>query len=205
MLMRLAIAVLISLVATPAMADGRYSADRYDSRIEVLDGGTMRVTETIALRFETGTFTQFFRAIPVRMTDGIEIVSASMDGRSMAEGKGPGQFERSGSSTVRVTWRFAPTPPSTHTFDLVYLVHGVVRREENADVLAWRILPTEHRYHIASSTADIYLPAQPARSPMREARRVGEWSLEVNDRHIRITANDIRGNGWLETSVDLPH
>jgi hypothetical protein len=32
------------------------------------------------MRFVSGSFTQFYRAIPVRRTDGIEIVSVSMDG-----------------------------------------------------------------------------------------------------------------------------
>jgi Predicted membrane protein (DUF2207) N-terminal domain len=98
------------------MAAGRYSADRYDSRIEVLHGGTLRVTETITIRFETGSFSQFFRAMPRRLTDGIEIESASMDGTPMAIGSDPGHVQISGSSNTRVTWRFAVTAPATHTF-----------------------------------------------------------------------------------------
>ena len=201
---RFVLAILFSLVAAPAMADGRYSADRYDSRIEVLDGGTMRVTETIAIRFETGTFKQFFRSIPARMTDGIEIVSAKMDGQQLTEGDGPGHVEIGGSSSVKVTWRFPPTSPSTHTFDLVYLVRGVVRQEEDADIIAWRILPAEHGYSIASSTVDILVPAPPTRAPVLETRRVGDSSVQVRDGRIRIAASDIGRNGWLETWVHLP-
>ena len=204
MLTRFVLATLIFLVAAPAMADGRYSADRYDSRIEVLDGGTMRVAETIAIRFETGTFTQFFRSIPVRMTDGIEIVSASMDGQQLPEGEGPGRIEISGSSNVRVTWRFPPTSPSTHTFDLVYLVHGVVRQEQTDDVVAWRILPSEHRYAIDSSTVDLIVPASPTTAPLLETRRVGDSRVQLGDGRIEIAASNIRRNGWLEVSVHLP-
>ena len=69
---------LLALLAGAADAK-EYSADRFDSRIEVLRGGMLRVTETVRLRFIDGTFTQFTREIPRRMTDGIEIVSTSMD------------------------------------------------------------------------------------------------------------------------------
>jgi protein-S-isoprenylcysteine O-methyltransferase Ste14 len=204
MLTRLTLGILISLVATPALADGKYSADRYDSRIEALRGGAIQVTETVVIRFESGSFTQFFRAIPVRMTDGIEVVSASMDDQPLARGKGAGQFEISNSSNVRVTWHFPQTPPSTHTFDLVYTVRGVVRQEADADVLAWRILPSEHRYQIASSTADISLPSSPIVAPELETRRVGDSSVRVNDRSVRIDARDLRANGWTQTSIRLP-
>lgn len=204
MLTRLTLAILISLAAAPALADGRYSADRYDSRIAVLDGGTIRVTETVVIRFESGSFTQFFRAIPLRMTDGIEIVSASMDDQPMGKGNGPGQIEISGSSNVRVTWRFPRTTPSTHTFDLVYVVRGVARQEEGADVLAWRILPTEHRYQIASSTVDISVPTQPTLPPALETRRVGDARVRVSERSVTIDATDIRRNGWMQASLRLP-
>ncbi len=204
MLRRCTLAILISLVAVPAMADGRYSSDRYDSRIEVLDGGTIRVSETVAIRFETGSFTQFFRAIPVRMTDGIEIVSASIDGQPMSRGEGPGQFQVSGSSNARVTWRFPRTLPSTHIFDLVYLVHGLVRQENDADVVGWRILPAEHRYQIASSTVDISLPTPPTLPPSLETHRVGDSRIQTSERGVRIIATDIGRNGWMEASVRLP-
>ena len=201
---RLSFAALLLLAATTASGEQRYSADRYDSRIEVLDGGTIRVSETIALRFESGTFTQFYRAIPLRLTDGVEIVSAAMDGRPMPPGDGAGTIQISGSSNVRVTWRFERTGNSTHTFDLIYLVHGVFRVEDDADAIAWHILPTEHRYAIASSTVDIALPAQPIDAPVLETRRAGASSLNLDDRHIRIAAQTIRGNGWLATSIRLP-
>jgi len=204
MLRRFALGILISLVAATALADGRYSADRYDARIEALEGGAIRVTETVVIRFESGSFTQFFRAIPVRMTDGIEIVSASMDDQPMSRGNGPGQIEVSGNSNVRVTWRFPRTSPSTHTFDLQYVVRGAVRQDVDADVLAWRILPTEHRYQIASSAVDISLPSPPTLAPALETRRVGDSSVRVSDRSVKIDARDIRANGWTQALVRLP-
>ena len=162
------------------------------------------MTETIALRFESGTYQQFYRAIPVRMTDGIEIVSASMDGKVFPRGDGPDHIQISGSSNVRVTWHFAPTASSTHTFALTYDARGVARQEQDADVVAWRLLPTEHRYQIASSTALISLPAPPSTLPAIDARRVGDSAVDVEGRQVRIEANAIRGNGWLQAVIRLP-
>ena len=69
---RLLLIALVVLAARPANAAGLYLAHRYDSRIEVQRGGTLRVTETITVRFETGSFSQFYRAIPRRMSDGMD-------------------------------------------------------------------------------------------------------------------------------------
>ena len=203
-MIRLLLSAVMLLTAPPAMAEGRYSADRYDSRIEVLDGGTMRVTETIALRFESGTFQQFYRAIPLRMTDGIEIVSASMDGEAFPKGDGPGHIQVSGSSSVRVTWHFAPTSGATHTFELTYDARGVARQEEDADVVVWTTLPTEHRYRIASSTTLINLPVPPSTRPALRTQRVGDSTVDADGGRVRIEGREIRGNGWLQAIIRLP-
>ena len=162
MLRRLLLVALVVVAARPANAASRYLAYRYDSHIEVQHGGTLRVTETITVRFETGSFSQFYRAIPRRMNDGIEIVSASMDGTSWSRGSDPGHFEISGSSNIRVTWRFAVTAPATHTFEVTYLAKGTARQEDGADVVAWNLLPTEHSYSVAASATDITLPEAPS-------------------------------------------
>lgn len=201
---------LLALCATllfgaMGMAEARtYSAERYDSRVEILRGGAIRVTETVTLRFDEGTFSQFYRVIPARLTDGVEIVSASMDGQVMPMGDGPGHVEVSGSSRVRVTWRFAPVSNASRRFELTYLVRGTVRQEDGADVFAWRILPTEHAYRIASSTIDILLPSQPETPPKIDARRVGNSTVDVAGRHVQINAAAVGANGWLEAWVRLP-
>lgn len=201
MLRRLVLAISLLFAAAPAVAEGRYSADRYDARIEILDGGTIKVSEIVTLRFESGSFTQFYRAVPVRQTDGIEIVSVSMDGERLTQGTGPRQFDIARSSDVRVTWHFPKTADSTRTFELTYLVHGVVRQESDADMLVWHILPTEHRYAVASSTADFSIPTAPAAKPVVDTHRVGDSQVQVSERHIRIAATAIRSNGWLEASL----
>ena len=181
-----------------------YSADRFDTRIEVLRGGSIRVTETVVLRFDDGSFTQFYRVIPTRNTDGITVESAALDGTVLPPGAGAGQVEISGRDRIRVTWRFAPVGHASHRFDLTYLVRGAVRQEADADVLAWRSLPTEHQYAIRGSVIDLLLPAAPVRAPSAALHRVADSIVTMDGSRARIAVTDIRSNGWVEAWVRLP-
>ena len=194
------------LLAIGTTAEGKtYVAERYHSNVEVLRGGTLRVTETVTLRFEEGTFTQFFRRVPTRSTDGIEFVSASMDGQIFTAGDGPGhvEIERS-SSRLRVTWRFPPVANTSRTFALTYLVHGTVRQEAHADAVGWTLLPTEHDYRIESVAAEIVLPIAPSAQPTLETRRVGESTVAVDGTRVRVDGRNIGKNGWIEAWVRTP-
>ena len=159
MTLRRVLLCAVLLAAFTGVAHAKdYSAERFDARIELLRGGALRVTERVLVRFESGTFTQFDREIPGRLTDGIEVVSASMDGAVLPAGEGPGQVQIRKSSRTRITWRFPKVSGSSHLFELTYIVRGVVRQADDADVVAWRALPGQHAYRIASSTIDIALP-----------------------------------------------
>ena len=190
--------VLAFAVVTPAAAAKKYHASSFDARIEVRDDGALLVTETIRFVFEDGTFTKVYRTIPTRRTDGIEILTASMDGRSFPRGTEPGQVEIRRKNGMRVEWRFAPVAGSSHTFELVYLARGVIRQEEGADLLAWRALPSEHDYRIDSATIDIRTSASPTATELKTRRVDREPTLTLGDGTIRIGAGEIRRNGWVE-------
>ena len=127
--MRSLIASLLALaIAAPAAAAAKsYSAERYDSKVRVLDAGTIEVVETVVFRFEGGPFKEVFRELPRRRTDGIEIVGAEMDGRRLSVGDELSVRNRDGK--IRVVWHFAPRADSTNTFTLTYIVRGVVARQ----------------------------------------------------------------------------
>lgn len=200
----LVICALVAGAGVATAAASEYSAERFDVRVEALQGGTLRVTETVRLRFESGSFTHFYREIPSRQTDGIEIVSASMDGRELPRGEGAGHVDIEGSSRIRVRWRFAPVSASTHVFVLTYTVRGVVRQENGADLLAWRLLPERHEYGIDESAATIELPAAPSSEPRLHVNRVGGSDLSVDGARVRVDARAIRRNGWIEAWIVLP-
>ena len=195
-------AVLWLFVVVPAAAN-EYRAERFDSRIEVLAGGSLRVTETIVFRFEEGTFRKVFRVIPTRRTDGVDFVSASMDGVDFPVGSSTGQVRVRRNDGLRVEWHFPPTSGTTHTFVMSYVARGVATTDERADVVAWRALPSEHPYRIDSSTIEILLPAAAIEPPGVRVRRVGAWDTGSQPSGLAVTARDIGKNGWLEVSVPL--
>lgn len=197
----LATALLLTLLGGSAFAKS-YSADRFDAAIKVMPDGSLDVTETVVFRFESGTFTEVFREIPERRTDGIEVIGARMQGERLPFGTEQGTVEvRRRSNRVRVVWRFSGVEAATREFVLNYRVRGAVRKEDAADLLAWRATPGEHRYRIASSTIDFALPAPLAARPAVTARKAGTWDLSVSDANVRIRASNIGSNGWIDASL----
>jgi hypothetical protein len=217
LLCRAAALALAALTIAPAAAAAKdYSAERFDSRVRLMPGGTLEVTETVVFRFESGTFDHVFREIPARRTDGIEIVRAGLDGRLFPIGNAVNQIEVTGRSKVRVRWRFHPLADSTHVFTLTYLARGVVSQTAGADVLAWRALPTEHQYRIDSSTVDFEWPSTIAGgtrpTPKMEWHRIdgpvaagtGTSAEAVPGPAVRATAQQVRPNGWIEATFAFP-
>ena len=81
------IAAVITAAAIPAIAAKSYRAERFHARILVEPGGTILVTETARFEFGPDSFTYVYRDLPTRKTDGITILSATMDGVPMERGK----------------------------------------------------------------------------------------------------------------------
>lgn len=190
--------VLLALSATVAPAAAKeYRAERFDAVIRVLQGGDLEVTETVRFRFEDGTFTEVFREIRERRTDGLDILRAEMDGRPLGFGTGPGEVEVRDRSKVRVLWRFAPRSGSTHTFTLTYRARGVAERRDGRDVVAWQALPHEHKYAIDASRVVIEHPGALVADPEVETKRIGGIEVTRGDGRVTIEAQDIGRDGWV--------
>ena len=204
MLRCLLAAWFVLLSVAPVAAAKSYRAERFDSRVVAERDGSIRVTDTIVFRFEDGSFTHVFRRIPTRRTDGIEFVSATMDGQPFTLGRGPGFINMRRNEGMNIEWRFAPIGPSTHTFEVTYIVRGVARRGERGDVLAWHALPISHEYTIDTASIELMLPAA-AGVPVVKTRRVGFLSPASSGERVSITGRDIGKNGWIEITAMLPH
>ena len=200
---RLLLTLLLCVGAAAPAAAKDYFASRFDSTIQVRDDGSLLITETIVFVFD-GTFRRVFRTIPTRRTDGIEVVSASMDGRPFDQGTEAGQVDVRRKNGIRVEWHFTPVTDSSHSFELIYIARGVVRQDDGADLLAWRALPTEHEYRIAESTVEILAGATPLETELKTRRVEGGASVSPGDGKVRITAAGIRRNGWLEPHLRFP-
>ena len=199
---RTCLAVLLWLVAAAPLLAKEYTASRFDSRVEVMQGGSLRVTETIVFTFTEGTFKQVFRTIPTRRTDGVEFVSASMDGTLFPQGDGPGSVRVRRKEGLRVEWSFTPVSGSAHTFELTYIVRGVVQQADGTELLEWAALPREHDYAIAASAVEVIVPAPPVGQPRIRAQRIeGETSVVAGETSVTARATDIRRNGSFVISI----
>ena len=152
------IVLLISLFAvSPVLAAKSYYAERFDVQIDLQEGGSAIVTETVEFRFSGDPFTFAFREISATETDGITFLDASMDGSPMPLGTQPGQVEVEGGKQVRVIWHFSPTSDAAHVFTVRYRAEGVIRKGD-ADTLIWRAIPEDHDYSISKSTITLTYP-----------------------------------------------
>ncbi len=191
------------LFALPAGAAKSYRAATFDVDVTVLDDGSLEVTESIRFVFEGGPFTYVFRALPTEFSDAVVVTEALMDGAVLPEGTEAGQVEIEADGPINVTWHFAPTSDSTHTFTLRYRVEGTVYREAGADVLAWQCLPNEHDYPIESASCRIDYPAG---IPLLEEPRVteGEARVEMSDSAAAFTREGVEPDGTFVVRLRFP-
>ena len=183
------IILLISVVAvTPALAAKSYYAEYFDVQIDLHDGGSAIVTETVKFHFSGDPFTFAFREITARETDGITFLEASMDGVSMSQGTQAGQVEVQAGDPLKVTWHFAPASNTAHEFVVRYRVDGVIRKGDG-DTLVWRVIPEEHEYSIERSTITLTYPSE---APALEQPTLN-WSHEAafQENRVILTATGI--------------
>lgn len=161
-----------------------YSADRFDVDIVVQDDGSLLVTETVVFRFVGEPFTFVFREVPTDRTDGVEILEASVDGRSYPQGTNAGQVEVESGDNIRVTWHMEPTANTARTFVLTYQMFGVVQQTADADLLRYQPLPDEFEYTIDSSTVTLRYPAS---AELLETPRVTANTAQVDRSGSEVT------------------
>jgi len=187
----LAILFVSLFVTNPVRSVEPYYADAFDVQIELQEGGSAVITETIEFQFGGSPSTSLFRKIPATNTDRITFLDASMDGMPMPQGRQTGQVEVEAGNPLRVTWRFLPTSQASHIFAVRYLVEGIIRKG-NTDTLVWRVIPEEHDYSIVHSTITLDYPLEP---PQVEQPASGR-KLDVfwEDDRLILTASEFGKN-----------
>jgi len=194
--------LLLVLSAVPAAAK-TYFVERFDARIRVVAGGAIEVTETAIFHFQDGSFDHVFRDIPTHRTDGVDVLSAAMDGQPLPFGTGAGEVEVRRGSPIKVRWRFTPQSGTRHVFTLTYVARGVVRRDADRDVLEWIALPTKHDYRIGSSDIVLEYPSAPIGVPVVSVSHVGEHSVEPSSTRVQVNSTNVRKDGWIKARVDF--
>ncbi len=138
---------------------------------------TLHVTETEVFHFSGGTFSFVIRELPTDNTDGINIISTSMDQQDMSQGTATGQYEVDYRNPVKITWHFLAQPESTHTFTLTYEIKGIVQKHPQQDLVDWKPLPLQHSYPISSSTINI---SYPQNASLMQTPEVDQGSASVS-------------------------
>ena len=152
--------LLASLVmVSPALAAKSYYAEYFDVQIDLQQGGSAIVTETVKFHFSGDPFTFAFREISARETDGLTFLDATLDGVPMSPGTQPGQVEVEEGDPLKVTWHFPPASNTSHEFVVRYQVDGVIRTG-NGDTLLWRAVPEDHEYMIERATITLIYPPE---------------------------------------------
>ncbi len=195
--------LLLCAVPLSVGAAKSYSAERFDVDWNLTESGLLEVTETVVFRFEGGPFTYVYRDLPTDYSDGIWGIEASLDGQPLAQGTQAGQVEIDGDNPIKVTWHFAPTSDSNHTFQLRYNIFGVIRSEGHADLFWWNALPTDYEYDIASTTVRLTFPPglQPSGPP--EVRR-GAAQVTQGAGQVTWSTRDIKSKTPLTVALPFP-
>jgi len=192
--------VMLLLAQQRAVPTKEYSAERFDASIDVQEGGSLIVTETVTFKFVGGPFTFVFRDIPTDKTDGISILSAGMDDQTLQQGTGAGQVEITYDNPMKVTLHFAPVSDQNHTFVLTYRVLGVFQKTKDADLLSWNALPTNYAYAIRSSTITVSYLNQ-AILPGAPVVVRGSAQVTTTPGKVTFTAHDLQPNSPLEIGL----
>ena len=161
----LSVFLLTVLLLTAAVAGAQeksYSAGRFDVDMVVEDGGSVLVTETIDFDFVGGPFTFVFRDLLTDHTDGITVLSTSVNEVPYSSGENPGQVEIRAGNPMRITWHLEPTSNSSRSIVLTYRADGVLRQANGSDELQWQALPDSYEYFIGQSRTVVDYPVTTA-------------------------------------------
>jgi hypothetical protein len=186
-----------------AQAEKAYFARSYVTDVIVQSGGDLLITETVTFEFSGGPFTFVYREIPTDYTNGIDEITASMDGRMLSPGSQPGQYEIQPGNPTRVTWHFEETYNQVRSFSLEYRVAGAVRQTPDADLLEWNLLPTEYEYTIQSVEAAVIYPDN-LRLLQPPVVLRGQAELESSPGIAVLNAADIGPDQPLHVALHFP-
>ena len=195
--------LLIALVfSIAAQGDKSYSADRFDVDVAAQTDRSLVVEETVAFRFVGGPFSFVFRELPTDHTDGITDIVAGVDGVPWPQGTGPGQVEIEDGDPIVITWHLPPTADAVQNFTLSYRALGVVRQENEADLLDWQALPDEYEYDIASSTITVSYPAGATRQGEPEVTS-GKADAATGDGQVVFTQGNLSAGDPLVVRLNF--
>lgn len=151
---------LFLLVSPIALADEGWIIDKFDSQIEILTSGEVRVKEVIGVDFNFLEKHGIFRDIPyVYELDGVKTYT-EIDIKQVLQNDKKAKFSQSlTDGYVRLK---IGDPDKTiagkNKYEITYIARGVLRGFEDHDELYWNVTGNNWPVSISSATSTIRLP-----------------------------------------------
>jgi len=181
---------------------------RIDTDVQVQPDGTLRVVETLTLRFSGGTFTFAYRDLPERRLDGISNIAVADDEQAYRQVDDESEepftyavFREDGAQRVR--WVYPPSD-SERTFRLSYNVAGAVRRYEVVDEVWWSMVFPDREAAVIQASGRIALPERiPSGQLAADAPDVA-GDVDVGDGVATVSAANIAPGDELSLRLTFP-
>jgi hypothetical protein len=153
-------AALLILLLSTACGPGRAPVvvDRMDVTLTVLIDGSVQADERLSTHVDGARVSTIRRRTPVFQHDGVFDVSATMDGKSVARGSGPGHVQIGNGPDLDVRWTFDPAAGGAHVFGLTYRAANAVGLNDVRGSLAWLVLPARRDFEVGQMSVTLTLP-----------------------------------------------
>ncbi len=191
-MIRIALALLLWLLATPAAAQRSLAIERFDAAIAVNRDGSVDVTETITARF-TGSWNGIYRTVPVEYhtpqgfnwTLRLQLLGATgPDGRALeVEGERDRHY-------IKYKIWVPGASDATRTVMLRYRAKNGLRFFEDHDELYWNVTGDEWDVPIQSASARITLPA--GATGLRAIAFNGAYGSTAQDAEVATEGTAVR-------------
>ncbi len=156
----LGLLVLSAFLALPvhAQEDKNLVWERYDVTFDVQRDGRMLVTETQQIRFLSGEWENGGRKVPLGRVDDISQVEVAEVGPGGSLEPLPARTATEGNE-LQIAWQFPPTfGGEVRTFQVRYLVEGVVGVYPESHQVRWIAVPEERRFPVEAGRVTLNLP-----------------------------------------------
>lgn len=182
-----------------------YFAEAYNVDIVIQQNNQMLITETLVFTFQGGPYTYAFRELGLSELDSLQVINASIDDEVLPFGDQINQVELTDQGNAYlITWHFPETYNQTRIFTVTYQVAGGIRREGNADLLLWQVIPGEHEYDIQSSIISVNFPS--GLTPYSDYGFVQReaTSSEIFNGRLYLTTGNIAANDPVSLRLAYP-
>jgi hypothetical protein len=170
--------------------------DRHSAEIVVQPDGSLVVAEEFAGRLVGGA-RAFDRRVESDRSDGLTIVSASLDGHELTAGEpGPAQLDvLDEGEALHVRWELTSPagtagPGAVRTFGLRYRVEAATEALPQRGRVLWTVLPAGRAYAVGASEVVLTLPES---SEWLRGTGIAEagWTVEATEHGVIARRSDV--------------